>query len=50
MGTQKPNKESDLQMTSSEEVLFWYERAIISLQFFIDLISRKYFRIQVNLA
>ena len=42
----KPNKEFDLQMTGSQEVLFWYERTIISLQFFINLIRRKYFRIQ----
>ena len=27
----KPNKEFDLQMTGSQEVLFWYERTIISL-------------------
>ena len=26
----KPNKEFDLQMTGSQEVLFWYERTIIS--------------------
>ena len=24
----KPNKEFDLQMTGSQEVLFWYERTI----------------------
>ena len=45
----KPNKEFDLQMTGSEEVLFWYERTIISLQFFINLIPRKYFRIQASM-
>ena len=45
----KPNKELDLQMTGSQDVLFWYEHTIISLQFFINLIHRKYFRIQVNL-
>ena len=45
----KPNKEFDLQMTGSEEVLFWYERTIISLQFFINLIHRKYFRIQASM-
>ena len=39
----KPNKEFDLQMTGSQEVLFWYERTIISLQVFVDLIRRKYF-------
>ena len=44
----KPNKEFDLQMTGSQEVLFWYERTIISLQFFINLICRKYFRIQAS--
>ena len=27
----KPNKEFDVQMTGSQEVLFWYERTIISL-------------------
>ena len=37
----KPNKEFDLQMTGSQEVLFWYERTIISLQFFINLILQK---------
>ena len=45
----KPNKEFDLQMTGSQEVLFWYERTIISLQFFINLIRRKYFRIQASM-
>ena len=45
----KPNKEFDLQMTGSQEVLFWYERTIISLQFFINLICRKYFRIQASM-
>ena len=45
----KPNKEFDLQMTGSQEVLFWYERTIISLQFFINLIHRKYFRIQASM-
>ena len=25
----KPNKEFDLQMTGSQEVLFWYERTIM---------------------
>ena len=45
----KPNKEFDLQMTGSQEVLFWYEGTIISLQFFINLIRRKYFRIQVSM-
>ena len=44
----KPNKEFDLQMTGSQEVLFWYERTIISLQCFINLICRKYFRIQAS--
>ena len=29
MGKRKPNKEFDLQMTGSQEVLFWYERTII---------------------
>ena len=38
--------EFDLQMTGSQEVLFCYERTIISLQFFINLIGRKHFRIQ----
>ena len=42
----KPNKEFDLKMTGSQEVLFWYEHTIISLQFFINLICSKYFRIQ----
>ena len=45
----KPNKEFDLQMTGSQDVLFWYERTIISLQFFIHLIFRKYFRIQASM-
>ena len=45
----KPNKELDLQMTGSQEVLFWYERTIISLQFCINLIRRKYFRIQASM-
>ena len=45
----KPNKEFDLQMTGSQEVSFWYERTIISLQFFINLIRRKYFRIQASM-
>ena len=45
----KPNKEFDLQMTGSQEVLFWYERTIISLQFLINLICRKYFRIQASM-
>ena len=45
----KPNKEFDLQMTGSQEVLFWYEPTIISLQFFINLIRRKYFRIQASI-
>ena len=45
----KPNKEFDLQMTCSQEVLFWYERTIISLQFFINLIRRKCFRIQASM-
>ena len=44
-----PNKEFDKLMTGFQEVLSWYERIIISLQFFI-LIRRKYFRIQVHLA
>ena len=45
----KPNKEFDLQMTDSQEVLFWYERTIISCQFLKNLIRRKYFRIQVSM-
>ena len=45
----KPNKEFDLQMTGSQEVLFWYEHTIISLQFFINLIWGKYFRIQESM-
>ena len=45
----KPNKEFDLHMTGSQEVLFWYERTIISLQFFINLIRIKYFRIQASM-
>ena len=45
----KPNKEFDLQMTGSQEVLFWYERTIISLQFLINLIRRKYFRSQASM-
>ena len=45
----KPNKEFDLQMTGSQEVLFWYEHTIISLQFFINLICRKYFRIRASM-
>ena len=45
----KPNKEFDLQMTGSQQVLFWYERTIISFQFFINLIRRKYFRIQASM-
>ena len=47
--SRKPNKEFDLQMTGSQEVLFWYERTIIYRQFFINLIHRKYFRIQVSM-
>ena len=46
----KPNKEFDMLMTGSQEVLFWYERTIISIKFFMTLIGRKYFRIQMNLA
>ena len=38
----KPNKELDLGMKGSQEILFWYERTIISLQFFINLICRKF--------
>ena len=45
----KPNKEFDLQMTGSQELLFWYKHTIISLRFFINLIRRKYFRIQVSM-
>ena len=45
----KPNKEFDLQITGSQQVLFWYERTIFSLQFFINLIRRKYFRIQASM-
>ena len=45
----KPNKEFDLQMTGSQEVLFWYECTIISLQFFVNLICRKYFRFQASM-
>ena len=37
----KPNKELILQMTGSQQVLFWYERTIISLQFLINLICRS---------
>ena len=48
-GNSKPNKEYYLQMTGSQDVLFWYERTIISRQFFINLIRRKYFRIQVSM-
>ena len=36
-------------MTGSQEVLFWYERTIISLQFLINLIRIKYFRIQASM-
>ena len=39
--SRKPNKEYDLPMTGSQEVLFWHERAKISLQFFINLIPQK---------
>ena len=46
----KLNKEFDMLMTGSQEVLYWYELTIISLQFFTNLIRRKYLRIQVNLA
>ena len=46
----KPNKEFDMSMAGSQEVLFWYERTIISFQFFINLIRREYLRIQVNLT
>ena len=46
----KPNKESDMSMTGSQEVLFWYERTVISFQFLINLIGRKDIRIQVNLT
>ena len=46
----KPNKEFDMVMTGSQEVLFWYERTIISLHFFINLIRRKCFRNLVNLS
>ena len=45
----KPNKEFDLQMTGSQEVLLWYERTIIPLRFFINLIRTKYFRIQASM-
>ena len=45
----KPDKEFDLQRTGSQEVLFWYEHTIISLQFFINLIHSKYFRIQASM-
>ena len=45
----KPNKEFDLQMTGFQEVLFWYGCTIISLQFFINLIRRKCFRIPVSM-
>ena len=45
----KPNKEFDLQITGSPEVLFWYEHTIISLKFFINLFRRKYFRIQASM-
>ena len=46
----EPNKEFDMPMAGSQEVLFWYERIIIALQFFTDLIRRNHFKIQVNLA
>ena len=46
----KPNQEFDMPLTGSQDVLFWYECTIISLQFFINLVRRKYFRIQVNLS
>ena len=46
----KPNKDFDMSMTGSQEVLFWYERTIISLQFFINLMRRKYFKIPVTLV
>ena len=45
----KQNKKFDLQMTGSQEVLFWYKHTIISLQLFINLIRRKYFRIQASM-
>ena len=32
----KPNKEFDLPVIGSQEVLFWYDRTIISLQFFTN--------------
>ena len=33
----KPNKEFDTPKSDSQEVFFWYERTIMSLQFFKDL-------------
>ena len=42
--------DSQKRSTRSQGVLFWYEPTIISLHFFINLIRRKYFRIQMNLA
>ena len=46
----KPKKEFDMLTTGSQEVSFQYERTVISLEFFINLIHRKYLRIQVNLT
>ena len=48
--SRKPSKEFDIPMIGSQEALFWYERTIISLQFIMNLIRKKYFRIQVNYA
>ena len=45
----KPNKEFDLPMKGSQKVLFWFERTIISLQCFINLIRRKQFNIEASL-
>ena len=42
--------DSQKRSTRSQGVLFWYEPTIISLHFLINLIRRKYFRIQMNLA
>ena len=46
----KPNKEFDMPITGSQEVLFWYERTIISLQFFINLIHSKKLSCNFHLA
>ena len=46
----KSNKEFDLQMTGSQEVFILVQTHNDFSPIFRNLIRRKYFRIQVNLA